>query len=406
MTAKTQEFKTLEFEVLVLGAGLVGLASALALAQQGLRVALLERQSLTAVPHDAVSEEWDSRIYAISPGNADWLAELGVWPLLSAGRLCAVDSMQIFGDQGAGLRMDAYQANLARLSWIVEGKRLQQALQTRLQALDVPIFEQCVLNQATWQAPFYSVQDAQGNMYQAELLVAADGAASWLRNQADITVQRHDYAQMGVVANFACEHDHAGRAFQWFFNDAEHGESVLAWLPLPQKHISMVWSASNPQAQDLLALDAEALAQQVAAAGKHSLGALQLITPAQGFPLSMQTPERLVQAGLALVGDAAHLVHPLAGQGVNLGLRDVKLLAETLGAAAKGSRQRLGDISLLRRYERARKADMMHMRVLTHGLATLYASPSSWLGLLRNEGLGWLDQRPALKKKLIQQAVI
>lgn len=397
--------KTHRFEVLVLGAGLVGLASAVALSEQGLRVALIERQSLAPEP----DETWDSRIYAISPVNAEWLAALGVWPLLPQARVCAVDSMQIYGDQGSGLRLDAYQANLARLSLIVEGKHLQHALQSRLRALQVPVFAPCVLSQADWQAPLYTLQDAQGETYQAELLVAADGAASWLRQQADIPVQRHDYAQMGVVANFACEHDHAGRAFQWFLNDSELGEGVLAWLPLPQQQISMVWSTSNPQAQSLLNLDGQTLAQKVAAAGKRQLGQLQLVTPAKAFPLSMQTPERLVQAGLALVGDAAHLVHPLAGQGVNLGLRDVKRLAETLADASKraqAGRRYLGDIGLLRSYERARKADMMHMRVLTHGLATLYASPSSWLGLMRNEGLGWLDQRPALKKKMIQQAVI
>lgn len=400
MTAQTHEY-----EVLVLGAGLVGLASAVALAQQGLRVAVLERQSLVARP----DEEWDSRIYAISPGNVDWLAGLGVWPLLAQERLCDVDSMQIYGDQGAGLRMDAYQANLARLSVIVEGKRLQFALQERLQALEVPVFEQSALSHAEWQAPRYTLHAAQDVSYSAALLVAADGAASWLRQQADIAVQRHDYAQMGVVANFACEHDHGGRAFQWFFNDHEYGQSILAWLPLPQQQMSMVWSSSNPHAQALLGMDAETLAQKVSAAGQHRLGHLKLVTPAQAFPLSMQTPERLVKPGLALVGDAAHLVHPLAGQGVNLGLRDVKLLAETLAGKnqkSQAGRGHVGDISLLRGYERARKADMMHMRVLTHGLATLYARPSSWLGLLRNEGLGWLDQRPALKKTLIQQAVI
>ncbi|WP_179212032.1 FAD-dependent monooxygenase [Methylobacillus rhizosphaerae] len=385
-----------EFDVLVLGAGLVGVAAAIALKLQGYRVAILERGNMDAA---TLSPEWDSRIYAVSPGNVEWLTRLGVWQVLDAGRICAVDSMHVWSDQGHVLELDAYAANLASLSWIVEGNRLQQALLARMEMLDVPLLNGLKTTQVHWRVGTNKVLTADGDCYGASLLIGADGSSSWLRAQADITLKRHDYAQMGVVANFSCERPHLSHAFQWF-----HGENVLAWLPLPQQQISMVWSVDNAQAQRLLSLDNTALAQEVAAAGQHHLGELQLITPAQAFPLAMQVPDAIVKPGLALVGDAAHQVHPLAGQGVNLGFRDVQALAETLGVSQ--SRRRPGDLMVLRRYERARKADMLSMQLLTHGLAHLYAHPAAWLGMVRNQGVQCLNSMPALKKKLIQQAII
>lgn len=384
-----------EFDIIVLGAGLVGAAAAVALKLQGYRVAVLERGQVGV----KLSEQWDSRIYALSPGNVAWLTELGAWQAMDAGRYCAVESMQIWGDDGASLELDAYAANLASLSVIVEGNRLQQALLSRLDALDVPIIESVSIDHVTWGASAVELQAANGERYGPALLVGADGAASWVRGQADMTVKRHDYAQMGVVANFACERPHLSQACQWF-----SGNDVLAWLPLPQQHISMVWSVNNVSAQTLLALDAEALAEKVAAAGEYRLGRLSVVTPAQAFPLAMQESSSLIRPGLALVGDAAHQVHPLAGQGVNLGFRDVQALAAAL--AAPQSRRQPGDMMVLRRYERARKADMMSMRLLTHGLNSLYAHPAPWLRMLRNGGMQCLNRMPTLKKQLIQHAVI
>lgn len=385
-----------EFDTLILGAGLVGVAAAIALKLQGYRVAILERGNMDAV---TLSPEWDSRIYAVSPGNVEWLTRLGVWQVLDPERVCAVDSMHVWSDQGHVLELDAYTANLASLSWIVEGNRLQQALLARLEMLDVPLLNGVETSQVHWQADISEVLTADGDRYAASLLIGADGISSWLRTQADITLRRHDYAQMGVVANFSSDRPHLSRAFQWF-----HGDNVLAWLPLPQQQVSMVWSVDNAQAQRLLALDKTALAQEVAAAGQHYLGELQLITPAQAFPLAMQVPDAIIKPGLALVGDAAHQVHPLAGQGVNLGFRDVQALVEALGTPQ--SRRRPGDLMLLRRYERARKADMLSMQFLTHGLSHLYAHPAAWLGMVRNQGVQCLNGMPVLKKMLIQQAVI
>ncbi|MCB5186328.1 FAD-dependent monooxygenase [Methylobacillus gramineus] len=384
-----------DFDIIVVGGGLVGAAGAVALALQGYRVAIIDRNHTESEP----AADWDSRIYAISPGNVRWLASLGVWPKLDAERCCAISSMEIWADADSSLAFDAYESNLASLGVIVEGGRLQQALYQRLDELGVTRFSGVECKNVEFHHHHTKLVDAAGNEWHANLLVAADGAGSWLRQQADITSQRHDYAQQGVVANFECEWPHQHRARQWFFDDG-----VLAWLPLPGKRISIVWSLANDKAEQLLQLDALDFVKEVSAAGQHSLGRLRLITPAAAFPLMLQTPDTLIKPGLALVGDAAHQIHPLAGQGVNLGFRDVVAL---IGALGTPNPVRLpGDITGLRRYERARKADMMAMRMVTHGLHGLFAHEQPWIKTLRGWGMQQVNGHAGLKKRLIQQAII
>ena len=215
--------------------------------------------------------------------------------------------------------------------------------------------------------------------------------------EAGIAVTTHDYGQMGVVANFLTELPHAQIARQWFRPDG-----VLAWLPLPGKRISIVWSVSSEYAEHLLQLDHAALAETVAAAGNHELGALSMINAPLAFPLNLQTAQVLIKPRLVLLGDAAHTIHPLAGQGVNLGFRDVIALAETL---SQRKQQNLGNVMLLRRYERARKTDMMAMRYLTDGLYQMFASEQPLVRKIRGWGLGFIDQQAWVKKRLIKQAM-
>ena len=160
----------------------------------------------------------------------------------------------------------------------------------------------------------------------ARLIVGADGLRSHVRERAGIAAATKHYGQTAVVANFNCERPHLGRAFQWFHDDG----GVLAWLPLPGRRVSMVWSAPEALARELLALPPEALAARVAARGRHALGAFESITPSAGFPLQLQKLPTTVAHRVALVGDAAHGVHPLAGQGVNLGFGDAEALAAVL----------------------------------------------------------------------------
>jgi ubiquinone biosynthesis UbiH/UbiF/VisC/COQ6 family hydroxylase len=228
-------------------------------------------------------------------------------------------------------------------------------------------------------------------------VIGADGAESRVRANAGIPVRASDYRQLGVVANFECERPHRDIAFQWFMRDG-----VLALLPLPGNRVSMVWSVAEERGRRLLAASKTALASEVEAASGGALGALKVVTPAAGFPLRLQRVTQFTRPRLALVGDAAHNVHPLAGQGVNLGFRDARELAGVL--KDRGPQADCGDHALLRRYERARKEDVLAMQVATDGLQKLFNNEGVLLGRVRNLGLALVDRQPWLKSFLVHRA--
>jgi ubiquinone biosynthesis UbiH/UbiF/VisC/COQ6 family hydroxylase len=384
-----------DFDTVVVGGGLVGSALALALARAGLHVALVEPSPCAAPPDDA---GWDVRIYAISPGNVAFLRELGVWDTLEASRIAPIHAMHVWGDDGVSrLVFEAYEAGVPELGCIVESRLMQHGLWQALQAHpDVEIVGQAgaVLDIGKAVARL-TLQD--GRVLTAPLVVGADGGGSWVRGQAGIEVRTFPYGQMGVVANFETEKAHGGIARQWFLSDG-----ILAWLPLPGNRISIVWSAFEPEAQALRALDETAFCRAVQRAGHGVLGALRLITPPAAFPLRLQHNTAMVAPRLALVGDAAHLVHPLSGQGVNLGFRDVRALSHIL--AGRGARD-LGDRWLLRRYERARRSDILAMQAVTTGLQKLFNNHDPVLGWLRNAGLAGVDRLIPLKRRLMAHAI-
>lgn len=381
-------------DIAIIGAGLVGASLAAALAPSGLSVALVEPRA-PAVPGDA----WDSRIYAVSPGSAAFLADVGAWQGVDALRTERVETMRIFGDEPpAQLQFSAYEAGLRELVFIAESGRLQSALwQCVSRAPHVRIFCPATCEALLQHADYADVILDSGTTLRAKLVVGADGAQSWVREQAGIKVIAHDYAQSAVVANFACVLPHQGAAYQWFRPDG-----VLALLPLPGNRVSMVWSTSETQAQELLALDAVALAQRVSVASDGLVGALEVITPAVAFPLRLQRVGEFVKPRLALVGDAAHNVHPLAGQGVNLGFRDARELAAVL--CDRGAQSDCGDYALLRRYERARKEDVLSMQLATDGLQKLFASKAVWLSRARNLGMRVVASQPFIKNLLVKHA--
>lgn len=380
-------------EVLVVGAGLVGAATAIALTRQGLQVTLIDSKP----EPELETAGWDQRIYAISPGSKQWLESLGIWPGMDASRICNVERMQVWGDGDSVLEFDAYDANLPSLSFILEGRQLQDAMWRRICELGIKVIAPVNADQLRFQADHGSVKLLDGTLLHAPLIVAADGANSWVRQQAGLYVSAHPYDDKGVVANFECELAHEQVARQWFREDG-----VLAWLPLPGKRISIVWSTQRHE--ELLSMDDAALCETIAAAGHQQLGQLNLITKAAAFPLNMQSVDNVVRPSLALVGDAAHQVHPLAGQGVNLGFRDVIVLADTL--AKRHKNETLGDILLLRRYERARKSDTLAMRHTTHGLHELFAHQAPAVKTLRNLGLSITNRQNWLKKQLVKYAII
>lgn len=388
----------MKFDVVIIGGGLAGASLALALTNSGLKIALVESRPPAPLPAD---ESWDSRIYAISPGSASFLQDLGVWQALDEARITPVYKMAVFGDDNAArLDFSAYDIGCPELAFIVENRQLQAAVWDALkrQKKHIKVFcpAQCALLEWTESHAVLHLED--GLLLQAALVVGADGLNSWVREQGKVEVSRHPYQQIGVVANFRTGRRHHNVAHQWFQRDG-----VLALLPLPGKMVSMVWSLQEEQARPLLDMPEVELCGEVRIAASRMLGEMQLVTRPAGFPLNFVHVKQLVRPRLALIGDAAHGIHPLAGQGVNLGLRDARELANTL--ALRGLEPDCGDYLLLRRYERARKEDILALELVTDGLQKLFANPNPTLVRLRNLGLEITNRLPVVKDRLIQHAL-
>lgn len=392
------------YDVVIVGGGLAGLALAVALRGSRLSIALVEGRPPHAshAPH-AAPDDWDARIYAISPSNARFLDDIGIWrhiDLSSAQtRLVPVQQMSVHGDRGGQIDFSAYASGVGELAWIAESSLLQHELwesakrQANL-ALYCPARPQALGIDAS--AAQLTLED--GRKLHAGLIVAADGADSWTRQAAGIDVRFQPYEQMGVVANFGCGRPHRATAFQWFRRDG-----VLAWLPLPGERISMVWSTPERHARELLALPAGELCQRVAAAGKHHLGELGLLTPQAAFPLSLMRAPQVVAPRLALIGDAAHTIHPLSGHGINLGFKDAQALAAVL--ATKPDHVDCGDLPLLRAYERMRSEEVRALQFATHALQRLFQPDAAPLAWLRNAGLNLTNALPVVKSSLARYAL-
>ena len=384
-------------DVVVAGAGLPGLATAAALARAGLDVALADRAPLACAPADAPA--WDPRVYAISPGSAAFLQRIGAWQHLPIERIAPVESMSIAGDHGGALVFTAYDLGERALAWIVEERALRAALVKAAHAAGVAVRAPAAFDALCWSAHDATITLADGPTLTAALVVGADGLNSWVRRAAGMVVAPRSYAQTALVATLACDDAHHGCARQWFKVDG----GVLAWLPLPGRRISIVWSAPDALADELRALAPEAFAARVAAAGDTALGRLSPDGPIGAFPLQYLRLPTSVAHRLALVGDAAHGVHPLAGQGVNLGLGDAEALAAVI--AERGPVADPGAPVLLTRYARRRAEPVMAMQAVTDGLARLFAAPAPWLRLLRNAGLSAVDRLPLVKRVLAQPAL-
>jgi 2-polyprenylphenol 6-hydroxylase len=383
-------------DVLIAGAGLVGVALAAALARCGMTVVLLDRaQPATGIDPDT----WDARVYAISPGSATFLQRVGAWQTLPCERIEAIESMRVVGDAGATLNFSAYELGERALAWIVEERALRAALLPTLHVPGIDCITGARFASLAWSAREGTLTLDDGRQFAASLIVGADGLHSWVRAAAGIVAEPRSYGQQGVVANFECELSHHGCARQWFHDDG----SVLAWLPLPGRRISIVWSAPDSLARELLALAHDALATRVAAAGSHALGALRLITPPAAFPLSSLRLPTSIAHRMALVGDAAHGVHPLAGQGVNLGFGDAQALASVL--AERGPVDDAGAPILLERFARRRAEPVLAMHTVTDGLVRLFGPRTPWLRTLRNAGMSAVDRLPMIKRALAQPAL-
>lgn len=385
------------FDLIIVGGGLAGASLAVALRDSRLRIALVEYQPPRRVGGENAG--WDARVYALSPANVEFLRTIGVWKHLAAERIAPLRAMQIFGDQGSTLNFSAFETAVPDLGCILESSLMACELWESLKRQsNVQLFlgQKPVVQRID--ADTASLHLADGSILAARLLVGADGRDSWVRETAGLSAHNRPYGEKGVVANFACAEPHHNTAWQWF-----RADGVLAWLPLAGQNISMVWSAPDALAEELLQLSPQALAARVAAAGGHRLGELQCITPAQAFPLRLMRVPRTVAPRLALVGDAAHGIHPLSGHGINLGFQDARELAERLLAAPAW--QDIGELRFLSAYQRARREETVLMQSTTDSLRRLFASPSPLLKNLRNLGLELTERLPVAKTVLVRYAL-
>ena len=378
------------FDGVIVGGGLVGAALAVALAEQGKEIALLELRP-PQLNLQADAKDWDARIYAISPANEQFLRGLNAWPDMH--RVQPVSHMDVRGDAGGKIEFSAPAIHSSHLTSILENRWLLQAIWQRIKGMDnIKVFSSAAqsLNSEEHAA---SISLHDGQVLSAPLIMAADGANSWVRAQTDIKVDAKPYHHHGIVANYAIEKPHGNIARQWF----KQGD-VLAYLPLPQERISIVWSTSQTEA--LMALSDDAFAERVAMQGEHSLGKLTPIGRRFAFELVLRRPANMYAPRIALLGDAAHTIHPLAGQGVNLGFGDVMALAKLLHTAKDGGRS-----SVLRQYEAERLHAVRSMQMGCDGLFQLFKAEAAPLSWLRNTGLNWVNQMGGLKNQLIRQAM-
>lgn len=368
-----------EVDVVVRGGGAVGQSLALALGRQGLLVGL-------AAPEPAVAAGADVRAYALNAASRALLRDLKVWDALPPSAVTPVDEMQVTGDApGAGLAFSAWQQGAEALAWIVEVPALERALQEAVR------FSPHVTRLAEGAGPV-----------RAPLTAICEGKASQSRAQLGVSVRQDRYGQQAVAARLVGERPHGGCARQWFGSP-----EVLALLPMdapqPGRSLGLVWSVPDERAERLLALPAPEFEQSLRDASGDALGRLELVSERKAWPLVRSRVDPWCGPGWVLVGDAAHGVHPLAGQGLNLGLADVACLARVL--SNKESWRGLGDDRLLRRYARERAAPTRAMDAGIDGLWQLFAAPGAGARELRNLGLNLVNRLPPLKRWLAGRAL-
>ena len=395
-------------DVCVIGNGAVGKAAALGLAQAGLSVTLLvpgtAGQGARAPAPAAQPDGWGVRVYALNHAAQALLASLRVWDAMDASRIAEVDGMAVQGDggQNAGrLDFDAYGARTGALAWIVEDSNLNHALDAAMRfapGLKVVSGRAVRLEQDAGSA---TVVLENGDRFGAGLVVGADGAHSWVRGQCDIGLDYRSYGQRAVVANFETELPHHGVAHQWFTGV----QGIVALLPLPGQRVSLVWSAPEALARALMEEPLSQLASRLEALPGQPFGRLTPLQPesVKALPLVLIRPHAITAPRVALVGDAAHVVHPLAGHGMNLGFADVAALLDIL--AGRGAERDCGDARLLGQYARARKEDILLMQVATDALERLFSANFEPLRVVRNIGLNLVNRLPLIKRRLISHAM-
>ena len=384
------------YDVLIIGGGMVGLTLANALRDSGLHIGVIEQRS-----PPPVTDEIDHRVSAINRASMQLFESIGVWDAMLQQRICPFREMHVWDATGAGsIHFDSAELGLDTLGYIIENTIIVQAL---LQGITGAA-------QVDWLCPHkiesielsdeqHRVHLENGKTLECRLLVGADGANSLVREVAGIEFKHSSYEQQGIVCTVATEQPHSETAWQCFLPTGP-----LAFLPLSDGRSSIVWSLDEGRVDDMLALDDESFCRALEQAFEYQLGAVTSVSERAAFPLGHGHVNQYVKQGLALIGDAAHHIHPLAGQGANLGFLDAASLAEVI-LQAKQARRQWYALHTLRKYERARKGNNVLMETSMTGFKILFGNENPLLSMMRNAGLGLTDQIPPLKYQLMKHAM-
>ena len=393
----------MQADLIIVGAGMVGSALALALEHSGLEILVVDGGPLSVRPF-AAEGAFEPRVSALSAASQRILERLGVWDGIVARRVSPYRDMRVWDGSGTGsVHFSAASVHAEVLGHIVENRAVQDALLDRLHDSQIGLLGNARLEQLRRSGDGWLLTLADGRELRAPLLVAADGANSAVRRLAGCATREWDYLHHAIVTSVRCERAHQATAWQRFTDDGP-----LAFLPLARQGdehwCSIVWSTVPAEAERLMALDDEAFRHELGKAFEWRLGQVTAVDLRLCIPLRQRHAKRYVESGLALIGDAAHSIHPLAGQGVNLGFLDAAVLAEVLLHALQRGEQ-ANDVRVLSRYERRRMPHNLAMMAAMEGFERLFQADPLPLRLLRNSGLNWVDELPDAKALFVRRAL-
>ncbi len=382
-------------DITIVGAGLVGLSLAAAVGGSGLRVSVLDK----VAPADMIRPDFDGRVIAVSYASWKLFEATGVWPHI-APHAQPIETIRVSdGDAPVFLNFDHRALGDEPLGYMVENRHIRAALLKTLEgAKNVSIEAPCAVAEVVQEDATALIRVADGSERRANLVIAADGHNSPLRDAAGIRVIRARYNQTAIVTTIEHEKDHRGIAHERFLTPGP-----FAILPLPGKRCSLVWAERPEVAKAILALDEDGFDAEVAKRIGGFLGAVHAVGPHFSYPLSLHVARRYVAGRLVVIGDAAHGIHPIAGQGVNLGWRDVAALAELVVDAHRLGLD-IGAADLLARYERWRRTDTLALAAVTDGLTRLFSNNITPIRLARDFGLAAVNRMPPLKRFFMRHA--
>ncbi|HEX3846396.1 MAG TPA: FAD-dependent monooxygenase [Steroidobacteraceae bacterium] len=392
-----------DFDVIVVGAGVVGAAMAALLLERGIcapgRVAIVADR---IEPPAAARDDWDVRVFALSRASERVLRACGAWASLPPSRVFAFERMRVWDEDGeplgrSALEFDCAELGEPNLGYIAEGLALQRQCAAGARSAGAVLIE-AALESLTVGDARATLRLADGRQLACGLLIGADGQGSRTRELLGIGTAGHAYHQDALVAHVTTSKPHRNTAWQRFLRTGP-----LAFLPLPDGRSSIVWSANLHEAARLRSLDAAEFADELSRASGEALGRCELSTPLAGFPLKVQYATEYARPRAVLLGDAAHVVHPLAGQGLNLGLLDCAVLAEVLAEARPASGA--GELGVLRRYERRRRGENLAAAAALDGFERLFSSSDAWSAGLRGAALRAADRLSPVKSFLARRAL-